>query len=305
MNNVAPTLNHSAIILAGGRSSRMGQAKALLMFDGEPLIAHVVRMLQRLFSEIVVVASPDQELPGLPVTLVRDDVAFQGPVSGIYHGVNASSASISFVCSCDLPFVNLPLVSYLVSQVGGYEVVVPYWEGRFQPLFAIYRKTVAPYLRAQLNRGELRPVFLFDKVQTRKIDQEEIRDYDPEGLSFFNMNTPQDYEAALQKWRQLHGAASRPEQSIACTVELFGVARLRAQTKAVTLELPTNADLVKVFSMLADRLPALVGSVITPDRQRLVDGQACNINGLDFVRDYGTKLHAGERILILSADAGG
>jgi molybdopterin converting factor small subunit len=57
--------------------------------------------------------------------------------------------------------------------------------------------------------------------------------------------------------------------------------------------------------MLADRLPALVGSVITPDRQRLVDGQACNINGLDFVRDYNTKLHAGDRILILSADAGG
>ena len=71
------------------------------------------------------------------------------------------------------------------------------------------------------------------------------------------------------------------------------------------LELPRNADLAQVFPILADRLPALVGTVITADRQRLVDGQACNINGRDFVRDYGTKLNSGDRILILSADAGG
>ena len=305
MSNKKPTDERSAIILAGGRSSRMGQAKALLPFAGEPLITHIVRSLKELFAEVVVVVAPDQEIPALPVTLVRDEVAYQGPVSGIYHGLNAAQSDVSFVGSCDVPFLNRTLISYLCSQIRDHDVVVPYWEGRYQPLFAIYRKDVTSYLHAQLQRGELRPIFLFDKVRTRKIDEEEIRRFDPEGLSFLNMNTPEDYEAALQRWRQLHRTNATEDQSIVCTVELFGVARLRAKTKAVTLELPRNADLVKVFFALADRLPTLVGSVIAPDRESLVAGQACNVNGRDFIRDSTTKIHSGDRIFIVSADAGG
>jgi molybdenum cofactor guanylyltransferase len=305
MSNKTPTDERSAIVLAGGRSSRMGQAKALLPFAGEPLIAHIVGSLKELFAEIVVVVAPDQKIPALPVTLVRDEVAYQGPVSGIYHGLKAAKSDVSFVGSCDVPFLNRTLISYLCSQIRDHDVVVPYWEGRYQPLFAVYRKDVTSYLHAQLQRGELRPIFLFDKVRTRKIEEEEIRRFDPEGLSFLNMNTPEDYEAALQRWRQLHRTNVTEDQSIVCTVELFGVARLRAKTKAVTLELPRNADLVKVFFALADRLPTLVGSVIAPDRESLVAGQACNVNGRDFIRDSTTKIHSGDRIFIVSADAGG
>ena len=79
----------SAIILAGGRSSRMGTPKALLPFDGEPLIVHIAAQLQRMFDEVVVVAAPGQQLPSLPVTLVRDDVAYQGPVGGICYGLQS------------------------------------------------------------------------------------------------------------------------------------------------------------------------------------------------------------------------
>jgi molybdopterin-guanine dinucleotide biosynthesis protein A len=305
MSNKKPTDERSAIILAGGRSSRMGRAKALLPFDGEPLIAHIVRSLKDIFADVVVVLAPGQDVPALPVTLVRDEVAYQGPVSGIYHGLNTAKSDVSFVASCDIPFLNLSLITYLFSHIHDQDVVVPYWEGRYQPLFAIYRKGVTPYLHAQLQRGELRPIFLFDKVRTRKIDEEEIRRFDPEGLSFLNMNTPEDYQAALQRWRELHRANPTEDQSIVCTVELFGVARLRAKTKAVTLELPRNADLVKVFFALADRLPTLVGSVIAPDRESLVAGQACNVNGRDFIRDSSTKIHSGDRIFIVSADAGG
>ena len=305
MSNKKPTDERSAIILAGGRSSRMGQAKALLPFDGEPLITHIVRSLKDIFADVVVVLAPGQDVPVLPVTFVRDEVAYQGPVSGIYHGLKAAKSDVSFVGSCDVPFLNRTLISYLCSQICDHDVVVPYWEGRYQPLFAIYRKDVTSYLHAQLQRGELRPIFLFDKVRTRKIEEEEIRRFDPEGLSFLNMNTPEDYEAALQRWRQIRRTNATEDQSIVCTVELFGVARLRAKTKAVTLELPRNADLVKVFFALADRLPTLVGSVIAPDRESLVAGQACNVNGRDFIRDSTTKIHSGDRIFIVSADAGG
>jgi len=82
--------NASAVILAGGKSSRMGQPKALLPFDHEPLIVHIVRALKSMFAEAVVVAAPDQELPPLSALLVRDEVAYQGPVGGIYYGLKAA-----------------------------------------------------------------------------------------------------------------------------------------------------------------------------------------------------------------------
>jgi len=293
----------SAIILAGGKSSRMGRPKALLPFDGEPLIAHIVRSFKELFADVVVVIAPDQVLPALPVTVVRDEVAYRGPVSGIYHGLNAAKGEASFVGSCDIPFLNLSLISHLVSQVHNHDVVVPYWAGRYQPLFALYRKSVVPFLRDQLLRDELRPIFLFDKVRTRKIDEAEIRRFDPEGLSFLNMNTPADYQAALQRRREIFTRS--PLESIFCTVELFGVARLRAKTKIVPLELPPDASLAQVFLALAETLPTLVGSVIARDKDGLVAGQACNVNGREFIRDSSTRIHSGDRIFIVSADAGG
>jgi molybdopterin-guanine dinucleotide biosynthesis protein A len=195
-----PTGNATAVVLAGGKSSRMGRPKALLRFDGEPLIVHIVRALNRLFAETVIVLAPEQEIPALPVKLVRDEVAHQGPVGGIYYGLKAARGEFSFVTSCDVAFLNPALISHLMAQIPEYDVVVPHWEGRFQPLHAVYRHSILPLLEGQLERGELRPVYLFDKVRTCKIDGHDIRRFDPEGLSFLNMNTPADYEEALKRW---------------------------------------------------------------------------------------------------------
>lgn len=192
----------SAVILAGGKSSRMGQPKALLPFDGEPLIVHTVRALSRLCSDLVVVAAPEQELPSLPVTMVHDDVAYQGPVGGILYGLRAAQSELCFVTSCDAPFLNLELIAFLVAQMGDYDVVVPYWQERLQPLHAVYRRSVAPLLQEQLERGELRPIFLYKKVRTREVSPEEIRRVDPEGLSFRNLNSPDEYQAALALWQK-------------------------------------------------------------------------------------------------------
>jgi len=203
MHGSEPTVNATAVILAGGKSSRMGQAKALLVFDGEPLIVHIARALKRMFAEIVIVAAPRQELPPLEGIVVRDEVAYQGPVGGIYYGLRVAGGEFCFITSCDAPFLNTALIAYLVAQIPDYDVVVPYWEERYQPLHAVYRKSVLPLLKEQLERGELRPVYLFDKVRTRKIDEDEIKAVDPQGLSFLNMNTPQDYQAALKRWQEM------------------------------------------------------------------------------------------------------
>jgi molybdopterin-guanine dinucleotide biosynthesis protein A len=312
----------SAVILAGGKSSRMGRPKALLLFDGEPLIVHIVRALKSVFTEIVVVASPGQELPPLPATLARDEVAYQGPVGGIYYGIKAAGGESCFVTSCDAPFLDLSLISHLVTQISNCDVVVPYWQERLQPLHAVYRKSVLPFLREQLDRGELRPVFLYDKVRAKKIAEEEIRGFDPEGLSFLNMNTPDDYERALERWQESRQrletdpgrepqsnetAASSPLSAlpISVTVELFGVARLIAKTKAVPLSLPGDSTLSQVLSALAESMPVLVGPVISSGKNSLVNGYSCNLNGLEFVRNPAVKVNSGDKIFILSADAGG
>ena len=279
----------------------MGTSKALLLFDDEPLIVHVVATLQRLFADVVVVAAPEQDLPSMPVRLVSDEVAYQGPVGGIYYGLTAAGSDAAFVTSCDSVFLNVDLIAHLRAPLPEHDVVVPHWEGRFQPLHAVYRRSVSPLLAEQLARGQLRPVYLFDKVRLRRVDEDEIRRFDPEGSSFYNMNTPEDYAEALKRW----SVPRRAGHSIQCTVELFGIARLLARTSAIALALPAGATFSDAFAALAEKLPVLVGRVISADRTRLVDGYACNLNGLAFVRTPTAVVNPGDSLVILSADAGG
>jgi molybdopterin converting factor small subunit len=119
------------------------------------------------------------------------------------------------------------------------------------------------------------------------------------------MNTPEDYQAAVDRWRSKNESEleAAPADAISVSVELFGVARMLAKTKAVTLPLPRGATLADVFSALAEKLPVLVGRIINSDG--LIAGYTCNINGLDFVRIPSAKVNSGDKIFILSADAGG
>lgn len=191
----------SGIILAGGRSTRMGSPKALLPFGGEPLVARLVARIRPLFDEVIVAASPGQELPPLDARVVFDDVAHEGPVGGILYGLRAAGGEYGFVTSCDAAFLRPELVSHLAALRAGWDIVAPRWGGRVQPLVAVYSKSVIPLLEAQLAAGRLRLGALLDRVRTRTVDEEEVRRFDPEGASFFNMNTPEDYEEALRRLR--------------------------------------------------------------------------------------------------------
>jgi len=240
--------------------------------------------------------------------LVRDELPFRGPVGGIYYGLRAAGAEFAFITSCDAPFLNLALVRFLTTRISHWDVIVPYWQDRFQPLHAVYRTQIAPLLAEQLERNELRPVTLFERVRTLKIHESEIRRFDPDGRSFVNMNTPEDYQAALEIWkRQGDRETTRQGEKPAgrCTVELFGAARLLAKTREVALELPQPAHLSDVYSALGARCPVLVGPVVAADGRSLTPGYACNINGVDFVRDRNAQVNSGDRIFIISADAGG
>lgn len=298
-------IDAAAVVLAGGRSSRMGTPKALLPFDDRPLISHVVVTLNDRFGEVVVVAAPGQDLPPLAETVVRDDVPFQGPVGGIYYGLRAIARDVAFVTSCDSPFLNPELIAHVVGQAEHHDVVVPRWQGRFQPLHAAYRRSLLPLLEDQLARAELRPVSLFDKVRTCVVEEADVRRFDPDGASFFNMNSPAEYADALERWRRLRDDSSGPPEASACTVELFGVARMLAKKGEIVVSLQPGATCAQVFAAVADELPALAGRVIAADGAHLIPGYACNLNGLEFVRSPSTRVNPGDRILILAADAGG
>ena len=190
----------SAILLVGGLSSRMGRPKALLPFDGEPLVAHLVRRLRGRFDEVVIVAASGQELPSLDARIARDEIAECGPIAGLHAGLRAASSDDCFLASCDMPFLNADLAAHLVGELEGRDAVVPIHGGKLQPLHAAYSRKIADRLRAPIANGELRMKDLIARLRAKVVDEDALRTLDPRGLSFRNMNLPADYDAALALW---------------------------------------------------------------------------------------------------------
>jgi molybdopterin-guanine dinucleotide biosynthesis protein A len=190
----------SAIILAGGRSSRMGQAKATLRFGNVTLIERTVSELARAFDDIVVVAAPESEAIEIPAlgaaTIVRDDEAYQGPAGALARGLRAARHELAFACSCDLPMLRSEVASWMLSLADGYDAVIPRADGRLQPLHAVYRRRCARALDAMIARGEHRVGAIADAVNARIVSEAEYRSADPDALSCFNINTPEDYARA-------------------------------------------------------------------------------------------------------------
>jgi molybdopterin-guanine dinucleotide biosynthesis protein A len=189
----------SALVLAGGRSSRMGRDKASLPFGDGTLIEHLVASLAPRFADILVIASPAQLLPPLDARIVRDDIAYDGPAAGLAAGLRAMQNEVAFVTSCDGLGVHLPLVEFLLSEVTGHDAVLPVWDGRPQPLRAVYRRTALGPLEQQLALGGRRLLDLFDAIKVRPVGEGEIRRFDAEGRSFVNLNTPADSAEARRR----------------------------------------------------------------------------------------------------------
>jgi molybdopterin-guanine dinucleotide biosynthesis protein A len=207
-HDVVPGLG--AVVLCGGHSRRMGRPKAWLPFGDEVLLQRVVRRLAEATWPVVVVRAPDQDLPALPpeVRVTEDRVSDRGPLQGIAAGLEAIAdmAEAAFVSSTDAPFVEPALVRYLASLRGQtYDIVVPRAGGHHHPLAAIYACSVRPEIERLLAADRLRPFFLFERVRTRIVDEEALREapevvvVDPDLRSLRNLNTPADYAAALQE----------------------------------------------------------------------------------------------------------
>jgi len=190
------------IVLCGGLSTRMGTPKALLPFGSETMLQRVVRLLGTTVSPIVAVAAQGQELPALPadVIVTRDERDARGPLEGLRAGLKALPEAVdaAYVTSCDVPLLVPAFVTHMLTLLGDHDIAVMEIDGFTHPLSAMYRRRVLPHVESLLAQDRLRPVFLFDAVSTRRVSPDDMRAVDPDLRTLRNLNTKEDYEAALR-----------------------------------------------------------------------------------------------------------
>ena len=180
----------------------MGRNKALERVGSESLISTVIGRLSLLTDKtVVVVAGPENgaelELSLPPsVETVVDTYPRAGALGGIFTGLSSSDRQWGMVVACDMPFLNLDLLRYMLLVREGYDVVVPMLDGRPEPVHALYSKTCLPHMERQLRARDLKIVRFFNKVRVNYLSQRVVEEYDSERLSFFNVNTQDDLDIA-------------------------------------------------------------------------------------------------------------
>jgi molybdenum cofactor guanylyltransferase len=276
----------AGIVLAGGRSSRMGTPKAALEWHGSTLLRRTAGILSRVTGgPVVVVRAPGQPLPALPPgsCVVDDPREGLGPVQGIAAGLAAlaDQAEIAFVSSTDMPFLHPAFVRRVLRAAEeGADVGLPVARGYPQPLAAAYRTALAP-LAAKLVAGQrLRPAFLFEECAVTRLDEAALRAdpvlaaLDPGLDSVVNVNEPADYQAAR----------ARPAPEV--TVQRFG-------TLADGHRGPHLVRAATVAGAAAATGLDLDGHVVAA------------LNGDQITRDGEMPLATGDTVFFLAADAGG
>jgi molybdopterin-guanine dinucleotide biosynthesis protein A len=184
----------------------MGQDKALLPFLGKPLVARALERLAPIADELIVTTNRPQDYEFLGVPLFTDRIPGRGALGGLYTALSAASHPYVAVVACDMPFVNGRLLAAqrdLLIETQS-DVVIPHLEGGMEPFHAVYRRQVClPPVEAALAEDKWRADAWFHHVKVYRLREEELRKYDPDLLSFRNVNTPEEMQQALQLARQL------------------------------------------------------------------------------------------------------
>lgn len=189
----------TAIVLAGGKSLRLGRNKALEPFLGKSLIEHVVDQLRPLAAQLLIVTSGEQVLPSLDRTEALTDVfPGKGPLGGIYTGLLAARCSYSIVVACDMPFINTELFRFMAELAPEFDAVIPRLSHtKVEPLHAVYAKGCLDTVKIQLEKNQLGVHDLLNTLNIRYVEREECLKIDPQLLSFLNINNQVDLDRAL------------------------------------------------------------------------------------------------------------
>lgn len=188
---------YSAIILAGGRATRLGgMNKAQIEIGGVRLLDRVVGALRPLAEQIIVVGHLAGDNPPPGVEVLPDALEGGGTLVAIFTGLRAARNEVALVVGCDMPFLSTPLLERIGILSRGYDLAVPVVRGYLEALHAAYRRSCLPVMEDAISRRQMKIIDFYPAVRIRMVAEAEIRDLDPEFLSFLNVNTPQDLERA-------------------------------------------------------------------------------------------------------------
>lgn len=219
----------TAIVLCGGRSTRMGRDKASLPFGDETMLERVARLVGEVAEAVIVVGRRSQTLEpsslqafkpsgphapepanpqalkprspqaSRPSTIVHDAIADQGPLAGIAAGLAATTTDLNIIVACDMPLLRPAVLRRLIERIGEADLAVADVDGHSSVLCGVYRSRVAPIAQALLDSGERRVMALLERVQTKRVDAASFRDIDPDLDTFVSVDTPEKYQRALDK----------------------------------------------------------------------------------------------------------
>jgi molybdopterin-guanine dinucleotide biosynthesis protein A len=188
--------NTAGIILAGGKSTRLGRDKASEILLERSLLQRVVDHLDGVVDEIVVVKAPGQDLPATvstsPVRVVEDAYPGTGPLGGVYTGLISTEAPAAIAVACDMPTLQPALLRELLRLLSGHDLVAPVKESLPEPLCTAYAKSCVDIIKAKLDAGEYKASGYFDEVDALLLEPEVWQRFDPDGLSFLNINLEDD-----------------------------------------------------------------------------------------------------------------
>ena len=187
----------SITIMAGGRSSRLGTNKALVEVGGQRIIERILARVYGLGDEVLLITNTPDEYAYLGLPSFVDLIPGKGPLGGLYTALSCARNEHILALSCDQPFLNRDLLAYLIGLRRGYDVVVPLdREGYPQSMHAVYGKGCLDPIRRCLEADRLKVIGFFPSVRVREVAGDEIDRFDPQRLSFLNVNTPEDLAEA-------------------------------------------------------------------------------------------------------------
>jgi molybdenum cofactor guanylyltransferase len=280
-------MTEAGIVVAGGRSSRMGTPKAALEWHGSTLLRRVTSLLARVVDgPVVVVRAPGQDLPGLPaaIEVVEDPREGLGPLQGLAAGLAAVAdrAQVAYLSATDVPFLHPAFVRRVLAALNDdVDVALPDAAGYPQPLAAAYRTALAPLVAELVAEDRLRPAFLLERCRVRRLGEDHLRAdpvlaaLDPELSSVLNLNDPDDYASAR----------ARPAPEV--TVQRYGALARAGGRGPQTIRAATLGEAAKASGLALD------------------EHVVAALNGDQISRDEELALVAGDTVAFLAADAGG
>jgi len=174
----------------------MGTNKAVLEVAGRKLIEGVVKTLQALFPEVLIIANIPGLYDNLGPKVFPDLIPDKGSLGGIYTGLSFASFEQAFFAACDMPFLNSRLITFLKEEAPGYDVVIPRAQGELHTLHAVYSKRCLPFMKELMDQERLKITAFFPHVRVRIVEEETIGRFDPDFLSLFNANTREELALA-------------------------------------------------------------------------------------------------------------